>query len=61
MNKEKYKNTFTGFKITYAEGGPKGMVLGWAPTAIGYSAQVCITWEESTTNFPSVEFHLNLA
>merc|ERR1712224_236285 len=28
-----------GFKITYAEGGPKGMVLGWAPTAIGYSAQ----------------------
>merc|ERR1712190_300745 len=39
VNKEKYKNTFTGFKITYAEGGPKGMVLGWAPTAIGYSAQ----------------------
>merc|ERR1712117_129968 len=38
-NKEKYKNTITGFKITYAEGGPKGMVLGWAPTAIGYSAQ----------------------
>merc|ERR1719511_65184 len=39
VNKEKYKNTITGFKITYAEGGPKGMVLGWAPTAIGYSAQ----------------------
>ena len=39
VNKEKYKNTFTGFKLTYAEGGPKGMVLGWAPTAIGYSAQ----------------------
>ena len=40
VNKEKYKNTFTGFKLTYAEGGPKGMVLGWAPTCIGYSAQV---------------------
>jgi len=39
VDKAKYKNTFTGFKITYAEGGPKGMVLGWAPTAIGYSAQ----------------------
>ncbi len=39
VNKEKYKNTFTGFKVTYAEGGPAGMVLGWAPTCIGYSAQ----------------------
>merc|ERR1712154_158933 len=39
VNKEKYKNTITGFKITYAEQGAKGLVLGWAPTAIGYSAQ----------------------
>jgi len=39
VNKEKYQNTIKGFKITYAEGGPKGMVLGWAPTCIGYSAQ----------------------
>merc|ERR1711941_129025 len=28
-----------GFKVTLAEGGAKGLVLGWAPTAIGYSAQ----------------------
>merc|ERR1711884_808452 len=32
-------DTIKGFKITYAEGDPKGMVLGWAPTCIGYSAQ----------------------
>jgi solute carrier family 25 phosphate transporter 3 len=39
VNKEKYKNTFTGFRVTYAEGGAAGMVLGWAPTMVGYSMQ----------------------
>ncbi|XP_040571977.1 solute carrier family 25 member 3 [Lepeophtheirus salmonis] len=39
VNKEKYKNLGTGFKLTYKEGGAGGLFLGWAPTAIGYSAQ----------------------
>jgi len=39
VNKEKYKNLGNGFKLTYAEGGAAGLVLGWAPTAIGYSMQ----------------------
>jgi len=39
VNKEKYKNVGTGFKITVAESGAKGLFLGWAPTAIGYSMQ----------------------
>merc|ERR1712152_73625 len=39
VDKEKYKSIGNGFKVTLAEGGPKGMVLGWAPTAIGYSMQ----------------------
>merc|ERR1712228_682304 len=39
VNKEKYKNLGNGFKITYAESGARGLVLGWAPTAIGYSMQ----------------------
>merc|ERR1719431_754430 len=28
-----------GFKVTIAEGGAAGLFLGWAPTAIGYTAQ----------------------
>ncbi|QQP55256.1 Uncharacterized protein FKW44_008387, partial [Caligus rogercresseyi] len=39
VNKEKYKNVGTGFKLSYSEGGLGGLFLGWAPTAIGYSAQ----------------------
>lgn len=39
VDKEKYKNLGTGFKVTIAEGGARGLFLGWAPTAIGYSAQ----------------------
>jgi len=39
VNKEKYKNLGTGFKLTYQEGGAGGLFLGWAPTAISYSAQ----------------------
>ena len=35
----KYKNLGTAFKITLAEDGTKGLVKGWAPTLIGYSAQ----------------------
>jgi len=39
VDKAKYKNLGNGFKVTFAEGGARGLVLGWAPTAIGYSAQ----------------------
>merc|ERR1712062_502914 len=39
VNKEKYKSLGNGFKLTVAEQGAKGLLLGWAPTAIGYSAQ----------------------
>ncbi|TRY72117.1 hypothetical protein TCAL_00279 [Tigriopus californicus] len=39
VNKEKYQNLGKGFKLTYAEGGAGGLFLGWAPTALGYSAQ----------------------
>jgi len=39
VNKEKYKSIGNGFKVTVAEGGARGLVLGWAPTAIGYTMQ----------------------
>jgi len=39
VNPEKYKGIATGFKVTVAEGGVRALGLGWAPTAIGYSAQ----------------------
>ena len=39
VNKEKYKSLGNGFKLTIAEGGAAGLFLGWAPTAIGYTAQ----------------------
>merc|ERR1712032_497783 len=39
VDKEKYKNLGNGFKLTMQEGGAAGLFLGWAPTAIGYSAQ----------------------
>jgi len=39
VNKEKYKTLGNGFKVTVADAGAKGLLLGWAPTAIGYSAQ----------------------
>merc|ERR1712002_1199773 len=39
VNKEKYKSLGNGFKVTVADGGAKGLLLGWAPTAIGYTAQ----------------------
>jgi len=39
VNKEKYKNLGNGFKVTVAEQGVRGLFLGWAPTALGYSAQ----------------------
>lgn len=37
----KYKNLINGFKVTVAEEGPLGLTRGWAPTLLGYSAQVC--------------------
>merc|ERR1712212_616711 len=39
VNKEKYKTLGNGFKLTVADAGAKGLALGWAPTAIGYSMQ----------------------
>merc|ERR1712121_165116 len=39
VNKEKYKTLGNGFKLTVAEQGDRGLALGWAPTAIGYSMQ----------------------
>uniref|UniRef100_A0A1A9W563 Phosphate carrier protein, mitochondrial n=1 Tax=Glossina brevipalpis TaxID=37001 RepID=A0A1A9W563_9MUSC len=39
VDQAKYKNLFTGFKITVAEEGVKGLAKGWAPTLYGYSAQ----------------------
>jgi solute carrier family 25 (mitochondrial phosphate transporter), member 3 len=35
----KYKNIGTGFKVTVAEEGVRGLAKGWAPTLIGYSVQ----------------------
>ncbi|KAI9588748.1 phosphate carrier protein, mitochondrial [Glossina fuscipes] len=39
VDQAKYKNLFTGFKVTVAEEGFKGLAKGWAPTLFGYSAQ----------------------
>merc|ERR1712142_439261 len=39
VNKEKYKSLGNGFKVTVADAGVRGLVLGWAPTAIGYTMQ----------------------
>lgn len=35
-----YSRIFLSSKVSVAEEGMKGLVRGWAPTAIGYSAQV---------------------
>lgn len=35
----KYKNLFTGFKVTVQEAGVRELAKGWAPTLIGYSMQ----------------------
>eukprot|EP01094_Clydonella_sp_ATCC50884_P015272 TRINITY_DN25854_c0_g1_i1.p2 TRINITY_DN25854_c0_g1~~TRINITY_DN25854_c0_g1_i1.p2 ORF type:complete len:328 (-),score=138.94 TRINITY_DN25854_c0_g1_i1:311-1294(-) len=36
---EKYKGLFSGVRTIVAEEGAKGMLIGWAPTFIGYSMQ----------------------
>lgn len=38
-NPGKYQNIFSGFKVSVAEDGVRGLAKGWAPTAIGYSMQ----------------------
>lgn len=38
-NPAKYGNIINGFKVTYADDGARGLLRGWAPTAIGYSLQ----------------------
>jgi solute carrier family 25 phosphate transporter 3 len=35
----KYKGMLSGFKVSVAEEGMRGLAKGWAPTAIGYSIQ----------------------
>lgn len=40
VDQAKYKNLFHGFKVSVAEEGARGLVKGWAPTLLGYSAQV---------------------
>lgn len=35
----KYKGIATGFRVSVAEEGIRGLAKGWAPTAIGYSLQ----------------------
>merc|ERR1712123_138068 len=39
VDSAKYPSLGTGFKVTLAEGGTKGLARGWAPTLIGYSMQ----------------------
>lgn len=39
VDKAKYPSIPTGFKVTLAEDGVKGLAKGWAPTLIGYSFQ----------------------
>lgn len=35
----KYKSIGTGFKVTVAEEGVRGLAKGWFPTLVGYSIQ----------------------
>lgn len=35
----KYKGIMTGFRVSVAEEGARGLAKGWAPTLIGYSMQ----------------------
>ena len=39
VDSAKYKNTVNGFRVTIANDGIRGLAIGWAPTAIGYSLQ----------------------
>jgi len=39
VDSAKYPGIGTGFKVTLAEDGARGLAKGWAPTAIGYSLQ----------------------
>jgi len=39
VDKAKYPNLGTGFKVTIAEGGIRALAKGWAPTMFGYSFQ----------------------
>lgn len=39
VDQEKYRNVLTGFRVTIAEEGYRGLAKGWVPTLIGYSIQ----------------------
>lgn len=40
VDSAKYKNLIHGFRVTLSEEGARGLAKGWAPTLLGYSAQV---------------------
>lgn len=59
---EKYKGLLPGIKTVLAEEGSAGLRLGWAPTAIGYSMQVCVLTSSLDALFCSfLRFSLNLS
>lgn len=39
VDRAKYKNLITGFRVSVAEEGIRGLGRGWAPTLVGYSMQ----------------------
>ena len=39
MDPARFKSIPVGFNLIMAEQGAKGLFKGWAPTAVGYSAQ----------------------
>lgn len=66
VDQAKYKNLFTGFKVSFAEEGARGLVKGWAPTFFGYSAQVSTqTTSDSrdtcATTFPLSHMTINFS
>lgn len=56
VDQAKYKNFFHGFKVTVAEEGFRGLAKGWAPTAIGYSAQV--SWQLVQIDVTNLSFKI---
>jgi solute carrier family 25 phosphate transporter 3 len=39
VSPEKYPGLMAGLRLTYREEGIRGLIKGWGPTAVGYSAQ----------------------
>ena len=51
-NSAKYSSIGKGFGIVVAEEGIGGLVRGWLPTLIGYSAQVLLLFPSSIDDCP---------